>query len=64
MVKNLRKEMTVNIMFKPSRVKDVNLADAYEKILPSKKESLRSVKDQVFLDHDYLFYFKQEGASS
>ena len=64
MVRNLRKEMTVNIMFKPSRVKDVTLADAYEKIVPSKKGILRSVKDQGTLDGDYLCQFRQTGVSS
>lgn len=40
MPKKIKKEWMVDVMFEPSRIKDIHLATAYEKLVPPIKERI------------------------
>ena len=61
-MRKMRKEITVKVRFEPSRIKEANLADAYEKIIPLRKENLNPAKNQTSLASYNLFQSRQKGA--
>lgn len=42
-------------MFEPSRIKDVHLADAYEKLVPISKKQINTNKDEDFIVNNVCY---------
>lgn len=44
MPKKIKKELTVNVLFEPSRIKEIHLKEAYEVLLPAIKTNINKSK--------------------
>lgn len=49
MTRKTKRKLTVKVMFEPSRIRDIHLANAYEKLVPINKKQINAKKDDDFI---------------
>lgn len=61
MPKEPKRGLTVNILFESSRIKEIYLKEAYEKLLPPTKKIIEEIDANNLISNYKISYFKQQG---